>query len=287
MKKYLKITGSTIGMLALATGVGAGINWAKPEAPSTALVSSDVRASVRTEPPQVGCNQFGCAWSATQAGSLTVAGWDGPIPVVKASTTSTQQPYAVMVPYGAKLSDNFLSSNAGYVPLANTTALVGGTAKIQIYSATPDVRISVGAPPELIAYSSGALLGNYNLGQATTLPGSLVNNRSLSINPLSSYSTIAGSSYIDWAWMQSKQMNPLSRISKAVQCTSVTSSVACFPQGGKHPQSLIVKLAPMTPKTVPALLEKFGMSETAKYSAVITLDGPAKTFTDLSVEEAK
>jgi len=245
MNKYLKIAGSTVGMLALATGVGAGINWAKPEAPSSALVASVV-------------------------------------------SSSTQQPYAVMVPYGAKLLSNHLGLlNAGYVPRADTVALVSGTAKIQIYSATPDVRISVGASPELTAYSSGALFGYYNLGKATTLPGSLTNNRLLSINPLSSYSTIAGSSYIDWVWMQSNQMSPLSSTTKARQCTSVTSSVACFSQGGKHPLSLTVRLAPMTPKTVPALLGKFGMSETAKYSAVITLDGPSKTFTNLSVEEAQ
>lgn len=273
MKKYLKIAGSAVGLLALAAGVGAGINWAKPEAPSAALVSSYKKHVGVNHPGCAGCSTNGCGWCANVASS------------------STQQPFAIMVPAGAKLSNNFMSSNAGYIPLVDTTALVGGTEKIQIYSATPNVRISIEPPPELTAHSSGDLFGWYNLGSATSLPNSLTNNRSLSIAPLSSYSTIAGSSYIDWVWMQSKQMTVAPKRTMQQQCTSVLSGqagVACFPQGGKHPASLMVRLAPMAaPKTIAALLSKFAMLETAKYSALITLEGPPKTFTTLSVEEAK
>ena len=64
MKKYLKIAGSTVGMLALAAGVGAGINWAKPEAPSAALVSSSFYK-------KVGVNRPGCAWCVAVSSSVT------------------------------------------------------------------------------------------------------------------------------------------------------------------------------------------------------------------------
>ena len=68
MKKYLKIAGSTVGLLALAAGVGAGINWAKPEAPSAALVSSSFSK-------KVGVNRPGCAWCVAVASSSVTTGY--------------------------------------------------------------------------------------------------------------------------------------------------------------------------------------------------------------------